>query len=462
MAEPLSPADRSSLAAEIGPVTMAVGGVLVFEPGPGIDQASVAARIERRLHLLPRYRQKLASPAPGLTNPVWVDDDGFDIDWHVRSASLPAPGGPEELAALVGREMSRKLDRSRPLWEMTVVSGLADGGSAVIPKMHHALVDGVAAIDIGTVILDPTPEGLDLAPPDEEWQPRRYDRRVHLAKMPIERATSALKGARWWTGIVQPRRFTDPMRAAGDVKRATDLLVELARQRPAAPMTPLNEPIGPNRRYALHHASLAELKAAAKASGGTVNDGILAVVAGTLHRYFAAAGGQPERSPVALVPVSVRREGEEGGNRISTVLVDLPSGLDDPAERIREVHATMTKIKDSAAVRAGALLVEASGWAPPLVSSSLARAMSGVRAFNLVVSNVPGPQVPFYLNGRRLMAIHPAVPLNPSSQGLNVGVISYDGGIGFGLMADRDLDPPVAVARDALVEALEETLALGR
>ncbi len=462
MPDPLSPADRSSLAAEIGPVTMAVGGVLVFEAGAGIDRASVARRIEQRLHLLPRYRQKLASPAPGLTNPVWVDDDGFDIDWHVRQASLPAPGGPAELAELVGREMSRKLDRSRPLWEMTVVEGLAGGETAVLPKMHHALVDGVAAVDIGTVILDPTPEGLDLAPPDEAWQPRRYDRRVHLAKLPIERATSALKGARWWTGIVQPRRFTDPMRAAGDVKRATDLLVELARQRPAAPMTPLNEPIGPNRRYALHHVPLADLKTAAKASGGTVNDAILAVVAGMLQRYFEQAGAQPDAPPVALVPVSVRREGEDGGNRISTVLVDLPADVADPAERIRRVHATMTKIKDSAAVRAGALLVEASGWAPPLVSSSLARAMSGVRAFNLVVSNVPGPQVPFYLNGVRLRHIYPVVPLNPSTQGLNVGVISYDGGVGFGLTADRDLSPPVAVARDALAAALEETLALGR
>jgi WS/DGAT/MGAT family acyltransferase len=214
--------------------------------------------------------------------------------------------------------------------------------------------------------------------------------------------------------------------------------------------------MGPNRRYAMARASLADLKAAAKAAGGTVNDAILAAVAGMLGRLFELAGETPSRPPVALVPVSVRREGEEGGNRISTVLVDLPTDVADPAERVARIAATMRELKDSAAVRAGALLVGASGWAPPLVSSTLARAMGGVRAFNLVVSNIPGPQQPFYLNGRRLLETYPAVPLNPASQGLSVGVLSYDGGVFFGLLADRDLDPPVDAARDALAEALAE------
>ena len=166
MAEPLSPADRSSLAAEQGPVTMAVGGVLVFEAGPGLEHARVLERLEQRLHLIPRYRQRLQSAAPGVTNPVWVDDDQFDLGWHVRRAALPAPGGPDELAELVGQELSRRLDRSRPLWELTVVEGLAGGErGALLAKMHHALVDGVAAVDIGTVLLDPTPEPLDLPMP---------------------------------------------------------------------------------------------------------------------------------------------------------------------------------------------------------------------------------------------------------------------------------------------------------
>jgi WS/DGAT/MGAT family acyltransferase len=169
MAETLSPADRSSLAAEIGPVNMAVGGLLVFDDGPGLSHAAVLARVADRLHLVPRYRQRLHSTAAGFANPVWVDDDGFDLGWHVRRATLPAPGGDAELAELVGREMSRRLDRSRPLWELTVISGLSDGRAALLAKMHHALVDGVAAVDIGTVLLDPTADPLDIPAPDEPW-----------------------------------------------------------------------------------------------------------------------------------------------------------------------------------------------------------------------------------------------------------------------------------------------------
>jgi WS/DGAT/MGAT family acyltransferase len=203
----------------------------------------------------------------------------------------------------------------------------------------------------------------------------------------------------------------------------------------------------------------AHLKVAGKAEGGTVNDALLAAVAGMLRRYLESAGAPVDRELVALVPVSVRRGGDEGGNHISTVLVDLPVAEPDPRARIAAIHATMAEIKDSAAVRAGALLVGASGWAPPLVSSTLARAMGGVRAFNLVVSNVPGPQQPFWLNGCRLLAVHPAVPLNPSTQGLTVGIVSYDGSVCFGLLADRDLDPPLTVAADGLRAALTELTA---
>lgn len=457
MAEPLSPADRSSLAAEQGPVNMAVAGVLIFEGGPGMRQERILERLESRLHLIPRYRQRLQQPAPGVTNPVWVDDEQFDLGWHVRRASLPAPGTDDQLATFVGQEMSRKLDRSRPLWELTVVEGLTRGRFALVPKMHHALVDGVAAVDVGTVLLDPGPEPMDIPPPDGPWEPRPYDRRRHLARLSV---TPAVRAQRlMMDSATRALSMTDPRRAVDDLKRATELLTELARQRPSAPMTPLNRPIGPNRRYAMVRAPLPELKAAGKAAGGTVNDVVLAIVAGMMGRYLSEAGGSPERSPVALVPVSVRKEGEDGGNRISTILVDLPAHEPDPAARVRTVNAAMREIKDSAAVRAGALLVGAGGWAPPLVSSTLARAMSGVRAFNLVVSNVPGPQQPFYLNGQRLLAAHPVVPLNPSSQGLNVGILSYDGSVCFGLLSDRDLDPPLAVAEAALRATVDEHLA---
>jgi WS/DGAT/MGAT family acyltransferase len=456
VAETLSPADRSSLAAEIGTVNMAVGGLLVFEGAAGLDYDAVLARVEARLHLVPRYRQRLHSTAAGIANPVWVDDDGFDLGWHVRRATLPAPGGDAELAELVGRAMSRRLDRSRPLWELTVVDGLAGGRRALLAKMHHALVDGVAAVDIGTVLLDPTPDPIAIPAPDEPWEPRGHDRARHLARLaatPVVRAQKLLLDSA--TRALQP----DPRRTASDLKSATELLVALARTRPSAPMTPLNAGQGPNRRFAFTSAPLADLKRAGKAQGATVNDALLAAVAGMLRRYLEAAG-QPAAKPlVALVPVSVRRPGEEGGNAISTVLVDLPVDEPDPAERIVRVHETMTTIKQSAAIRAGALLVGASGWAPPLVSSTLARATGGLRAFNLVVSNVPGPQQPFWLNGCRLLAVHPAVPLSPATQGLTVGIVSYDGAVCFGLLADRDLDPPLAVAFDGLRAALAEICA---
>jgi diacylglycerol O-acyltransferase / wax synthase len=447
MAEDLSPADRSSLAAEQGPVSMAVGGVLVFESEIGHER--LIGRIGSRLHLIPRYRQRLQQAASGITNPVWVDDDHFDIRWHVRVTRLSAPGSDAQLAELIGTEMSRRLDRARPLWEVTLVEGLEGGRCAVLAKMHHALVDGVAAIDIGTVILDPTPEPLDLrgGRDDIEWTPKPYDRRKHLARMmtvPVLRAQRALLES------AQRALTTDPRRAADDLRRATELLTQLARTRPAAPMTSLNRGIGPNRSYALQTAPLQALKDAAKPHGATVNDAILAAVAGML-RVVA-----PGVDPVALVPVSVRQAGDEGGNRFSTVLVDLPAHDPDPVARMQAVHEQMASLKGSAAVRAGALLVGASGWAPPLVSSTLARAMSGVRAFNLVVSNLPGPQQPFYLAGVRLERVHPVVPLNPSSQGLTVGVLSYDGTVCFGLLADRALEPPLDEVSQALREALAE------
>ncbi len=457
MAEPLSPADRSSLAAELGPVNMAVGGLLLFADGTGLRYENVLARVENRLHLLPRYRHRLQGTAAGLANPVWVDDHDFDIGWHVRRTVLPAPGGDAELAEFAGREMSRRLDRSRPLWELTVIAGIDGGRAGLLVKMHHALVDGVAAVDIGTVLLDPSADPLEIPAPDEPWEPQAYDRRRHLARIaatPIVRAQKLLLDSA--TRALSP----DPRRAAGDLKSATELLVELAKVRPSAPMTPLNAGLGPNRRFAFAGASLADLKRAGKAQGATVNDALLAAVAGMLRRYLEQAGEPTSKPLVALVPVSVRRPGEEGGNAISTVLVDLPIDEPDGAARIARIHAAMTELKDSAAIRAGALLVGASGWAPPLVSSTLARATGNLRAFNVVVSNVPGPQRPFWLNGCRLLAVHPAVPLNPATQGLTVGIISYDGSVCFGLLADRDLDPPLEVASEGLRAALAEISAL--
>ena len=429
---------------------MAVGAALVFEGGPGLSYESVRERLTARLHLIPRYRQKLVEAPLGIAGPVWADDEDFDLDWHLDHATLPAP---DALPDYVGREMSRKLDRSRPLWELHIVHGLAGGRVALVPKMHHALVDGVAAIDVSTVILDPSHEPLDIPPPDEPWSPRPYDPGAHIARLA---ATPFVRAQQLAMDTALRALETSPRSAADDLRKATDLLVELARQRPQAPMTPLNEPLGPNRRYATARADLGAIKAAGKAMGGTVNDVLVAAVAGMLARYLPAC----ESEPVALVPVSVRREEERGemGNRISMVFVDLPTDVDDPAERVRRVSAETRALKGSAAVRAGGLIAGATGWVPPAVSSLLVRAMGGVRAHNIVVSNVPGPQQPFYLNGSRLLQASPAVPLNPANQRLTVGILSYDGGVSFGLLADRDLAPPVSEAAAALDAALAELL----
>jgi diacylglycerol O-acyltransferase / wax synthase len=456
VAEPLSAADRSSLAAEQGAINMAVGGLLVFDGG--LTRNVVKARVRERLHLVPRLRQKLADPARGLANPVWVDDTHFDLDWHVAERALPAPGDEGQLAPLVGDEMGDVLDRNRPLWRLFVIAGHGDR-VAVLFKLHHAIADGLGAIAAGALLLDPTEEPMEVPAPEREWSPRGYDLRRHLTNM----ATSQVSRAQRMLLQGAARAFeTTPRRAATDVRRTTELLAELARTRPQAPMTPLNEPIGKGRRFAVTHAGLPEVKAAARRTGGTVNDVILAVVAGMLRRYLRAAGWdvERERDPVALVPVSVRRDDADSqlGNRISMVFVDLPVREPDPGVRVRTINAETSDIKRSAAVRAGALVVGAGGWAPPLVSGMVARAMGSVRGMNLVVSNVPGPQQPFFLAGSRLREVYPIVPLNPANQGMSVGVLSYDGGVFFGLLAQHHLEPPLDVAAAALREAMAELL----
>jgi len=292
--------------------------------------------------------------------------------------------------------------------------------------------------------------------PEEPWTPQPYDRLGHLARIAFGPLGQARRAA-----VDQAIRALDlsPREAASQLRRASDLVTELARARPQAPMTPLNRPISPNRRYATARASLADVKRVGRAGGGTVNDALLAAVAGMLARYVPRA--EPGRAPVALVPVSVRPEAARGelGNHISTVFVDLPVDEPDPLARVARIGDTMRELRGSAAVRAGALLVGATGWAPPAVSSLLVRGLGGVRAFNLVVSNVPGPQQPFYLAGSRLLEAYPAVPLNPANQGLTVGILSYDGHVSFGLLADRDLDPGLDHARASLEDALDELLA---
>jgi diacylglycerol O-acyltransferase / wax synthase len=423
---------------------MHVGGVLVFEGR--ITRDEIVRRLRERIHLIPRYAMRLDEAPLGIANPVWVNDEHFDPDRHVRRVSLPAPGGREQLEELVGDLMSDRLDRSRALWQIHVVEGLAGGRTALVARMHHALVDGIAAVDVSTVVLDPTPESLVVDAP--EPAARASSGVETLARVTAARLHVPRKLAR---DMASRALALDPLGTARQVRSAAGVVGELARVRPQAPDTRLNAAIGPDRLFAMSRASLDDVKAVRRATGATVNDVLLTAVALMLSEFL----DEPPEEVVALVPVSVRQDDERGelGNRISTVFVDLPL-RGDPLERLTRISDEMKQVKQSAAVRAGALMVGATGLAPPLVSSLAVRAMSGPRMFNLVVSNVPGPQQTFYLAGVPLREVYPVVPLNPRNQALTVGILSYDGGVHFGLLADRDAVPDVGDAAAGLERAL--------
>jgi WS/DGAT/MGAT family acyltransferase len=317
--------------------------------------------------------------------------------------------------------------------------------------MHHALVDGIAAVDVSTVILDPTREGLEIPPPEPRAAPERrsatgLDQLTRIASAQLDLPRKLAREA--------VARTADPRSYARQMRNAAGVVGELARVRPQAPETRLNVEIGRERRLALARCRLDDVKAVRRATGATVNDVLLTAVAMMLSDYLG--DGAPETA-VALVPVSVRTDEERGevGNRISTVFVDLPL-RGEPLERVRQISAAMEEVKASAQVRAGTLIVGATGLVPPIVSSLAVRAMSGPRMFNLVVSNVPGPQQTFYLAGVPLLEVFPAVPLNPRNQALSIGIVSYDGGVRFGLLADRDALPDLDRAAEGLQAATWE------
>jgi WS/DGAT/MGAT family acyltransferase len=423
---------------------MHVGGVLVFDGK--VTREEIVRRLRERIHLIPRYAMRLDEAPLGIANPVWVQDERFDPDHHVRRVALPAPGGRAELEELVGNLMSDRLDRTRPLWQIHVIEGLEGGRTGLIARMHHALVDGIAAVDVSTVVLDPSEAPLEIEPPAS---PQRDVGRVEaLARITAGRMHVPSKLAR---DMARRALSLDPRGTAKQMRIAAGVIGELARIRPTAPDTPLNTPIGPDRVFAMGRGRLEAVKQVRRATGATVNDVLLTAVALMLSEFLP----DPPDHVVALVPVSVRTEDERGelGNRISTVFVDLPL-RGEPLERLARISEAMTAVKQSAQVRAGALMVGATGLAPPLVSSLAVRAMSGPRMFNLVVSNVPGPQQTFFLAGVPLREVYPAVPLNPRNQALTIGIMSYDGGVHFGLLADRDAVPNVGDAAAGLERAV--------
>jgi diacylglycerol O-acyltransferase len=452
----LSPLDVSFLYMETPTTAMHVGGVCTFEPpAGGFDYDRLVQLISQRIGLVPRYRQKVKWVPGRLANPVWVDDPDFDVTYHVRRSALPKPGNREQLKELVGRLQSRQLDRNRPLWEIYLVEGLEDGRVAVITKTHHAMVDGVSAVDIGTVILDlePTPREV----PDDDWQPRREPGALSLV-------TGAVTDL-----VTKPTGAIDTARAAVVDARATvgkvttvagGLLAQAKVMARQAPDSPLNVPIGEQRRFGMADTKLEDYKRVRRAHGGTVNDVVLATVSGALRTWLLTRGEKVTPTTVvrAMVPVSVRADArkDELGNRVSSYFVDLPVGEGSAVMRLHQVSFAMRGHKESGSSVGADALVQLSGFAPPTIHALGARTASVMtrRLFNLVVTNVPGPQFPLYAAGARMLSMYPVVPL-AKNQAVSIGLTSYDGGVYYGLNADRDAMADI----DVLASCIEESLA---
>jgi diacylglycerol O-acyltransferase len=449
--------DSSFLHLERDSAHMHVAGCMVFEGvAPTYDE--LVEQIVSRLHLVPRYRQRLAFVPFGQGRPVWVDDPHFNVKFHVRHTALPRPGGEEQLKRLAGRVFSQALDRGRPLWELWMVEGLSDDRFAILSKTHHALVDGVSGVDIATVLFDTSPEPMPVAAPEHKWVPRPLPSSAQLlADSLLERATVPAEIVRGVRATLRgPRHVAERMtRALGGVGAMAKVGLQ------AAPPSPFNVRIGPHRRFTWVRGELNEFKAVKNALGGTVNDVVLAVVAGALGRYLRLHG-EPTDDLVlkAMVPVSVRADVERGalGNRVAAMWTGLPVGLSDPVQRLLTIAREMDGIKESSQAVGAQVLTELTGFAPPTIMAQAARLQARQRLFNLVVTNVPGPQFPLYMLSRRLEAMYPMVPL-AENQALGIAIMSYNGQLNFGLNADYDALPDLEALAEELRAAIEELVA---
>ena len=434
---------------------MHVGAVMIFE-GPPPAREDFLAQIDSRLHLVPRYRQKLAVPRFEMGRPLWVDDPRFNIGYHVRHTALPAPGGVEQLRLLAGRIFSQRLDRSKPLWEVWLVQGLEDNRFALINKTHHALVDGVSGVDLATVLFDVSPVPGEIADKDD-WTPATEPTQAELIaegvkgaiRAPADIAGSLLKAAR------------DPGATVRAAREAAEGIGEIvwAGLNPA-PETPLNVPIGPHRRVWWVRSSLDDFKAIKNAVGGTVNDVLLAVVSGALGRWLRTRGVRTEGLELrALVPVSIRPAGAEDelGNQIAAMRGPLPVYATDPLDRLEIVKEAMAHLKQSKQALGAEVISGLNDFAPPTLLAQASRLNFSTRLFNLIVTNVPGPQFPLYLLGRELQELAPIAFL-PEDHAMAVAAMSYNGCVDFGLLGDYDAMPDLDVFADYLDDALAELM----
>jgi diacylglycerol O-acyltransferase / wax synthase len=452
----LASIDASFLSNESSSSHMHIGAVVILE-GPPPAYADLLRHIDSRLHLVPRYRQKLAVPPLETGRPFWVDDPQFNLEYHVRHSALPSPGSEDDLRRMAARVFSQQLDRTKPLWELWLVQGLEQERFALISKTHHALVDGVAGVDIASVLFDlkpvpePSAEHRDWIPgPEPSGAELALRGASALVRTPLGLAGRATSLLRRPAGAAQSA--VEAAEGVGDVAWA------LANP---APDVPLNRPIGPHRRLVWLRAELDDLKRIKSALGGTVNDVVLAVVSGALRRWLRARSVRTEGLELrALVPVSIRTEDSHGqlGNQIAAVRGPLPVYVADPAERLRVVRDEMGHVKAGKQALGAEVISRLNDFAPPTLLAQAARLNFSTRLFNLIVTNVPGPQIPLYVLGRELLDVFPIAFL-PENHALAVAIMSYNGGINFGLLADFDAIDDVGVIAEGIDSELRELLA---
>jgi diacylglycerol O-acyltransferase len=433
----LSGLDASFLHLEDDAAHMHVASVLIFE-GEAPRYVDMLAHIERRLHLVPRYRQKLAFVPFGQGRPRWVDDPHLNLRYHLRHAGLPAPGTEQQLQALASRVFAQPLDRDKPLWEISLVDGLEGDRFAILAKTHHALVDGISGVDIMTVLFDTSPDPVAPADPGNPWIPRPTPTSAQLlGEALVERATIPAEAARSVRALLRAPRAI----AREAVETAAGVGAMAWAGLNPAPSTAYNRPIGPHRRFTWVRADLDDVKAIKNELGGTVNDVVLTVVAGALGRHMRRRGTPTEGLELkAMVPVSVRGADQTGdlGNHVAAMMAPLPVWCQDPYARLQIMRESMEHLKEGGQAVGAQALTELTGFASPTIMGQAARLMSKQRFFNLVITNVPGPQIPLYLLGRRALDPFPLVPL-AKNQGLGIAIMSYDGRMNFGLVGDYDV-----------------------
>lgn len=449
--------DTSFLANEKANGHMAIGALLMCE-GSAPSEDDFLTHIRSRVHHLPRLRQRLLYPPLGLGTPFWVDYPQFDIHQHLRRISLPAPGTEAQFQDLVGELLAPPLERSKPLWELILVEGFEDDRFGIVYKTHHAMADGISAVDIGMLLFDVEPK-REPAREEVPWTPAQSPSRIAL----VGHAGSGIAATLRRLGRWLRRASREPGRAR---RRAFDGLAGLWEvswnlARPA-PKVPFNTAIGTGRSFGWSTFSLADFKHVKNALGGTVNDVTLAVVAGALRRWLlerdVAVDGLELK---ALVPVSIRTENEHGelGNKLTAMRGPLPVGIADPVERLGAVSDAMNALKVSKQPLGAEAIWGLNDWfrdfAPPVLLSPTAAINFSTRLFNLLVTNFPGPQVPFYVLGSKLTEVFP-IGFLAKDHALAIAILSYNGQVGFGLLADPDAIPDAERIVNHLAAAVEE------